>query len=223
MDPKIEVLLIQSDDPLFGAVAGHDVIVRDDSATLADFLRALDEFAAQFLADCRGCDGCCQERAPLTALDIDALAGLLDDDPVFPAHAVCAAFAALSVDRNGATDITLRRGDDNACRNLDLAAHCCRIWPCRPFVCHSHFCLPRSERLEQLRQEIVNAGENELTRLLLAEESAGAPPLLTRPLVALLDPHDYEENPLRGRRRTDEVLLRDALSPALWRQLHDEV
>ena len=63
-------------DALLGETLAMDVRILAEEATVEDFLTALDQFAAAQLADCRGCDGCCHERAPLIAADIPRLAGL---------------------------------------------------------------------------------------------------------------------------------------------------
>ena len=91
--------------------------------------------------------------------------------------------------------------------------------PQRPFVCRSHFCLPRSARLELLRQDVTNLGLNELTRLLLAEESSGAPCLDGVPLKDKLDPTDYPANALTGKDSYAEILIKDCVSRDLWRDL----
>lgn len=217
MDNKINVFLIQFSDPLLGETLGLDLQVLDPSATVADLMDALDAFAREHLAECKGCDGCCKERAPLIAADIDRLASLLPPSP-YPAHQVCQAFAELSVKRK-VSDITLKRNENGACMQLVAKERCCRIWQQRAFVCRSHFCLPRSDKIEELRQDIVNAGINELTRLLLLEEANGAPPLTRRPLAKLLRPADYEENPQKGLRRYEDILLKETVSPALWEKL----
>jgi len=210
--------LLALEDPLLGETLAMDVRIADQRATLADFLEELDAFAARHLADCRGCDACCQERAPLIAADVPALASLLPASP-FPAHQVCAAFARISVDENGAADIILKRNSGNACDFLDPKGRLCREHPSRPFVCRSHFCLPRSGRIGRLRESIVNHGENELTRLLLAEEAIGAASLTPRPLAQLLDPADYQESPQRDRRRYRDILIKDNVSAELWSAL----
>ncbi len=213
---KARAFLIPITDDLLGQGYGCDLQILADDATLEDFMLALDQFAAQYMADCKGCDSCCQERAPLIAPDIPRLASLLPASP-WPAHAVIAAFGEITVE-NGVTDITFRR-PNGMCIHLDAVNRCCRHWPERAFVCRSHFCLPRSERIAELRGEIVNAGENELTRLLLAEEANGAPPLTQRPLRELVNPQDYAEGPLKGYTSYTEILLKDVLSPTLWQEL----
>ncbi len=212
--------LVSQADDLLGETFAMDLRILDAQATLADFLAELEAFAAQHLADCRGCDACCQERAPLIAADIPALAKLLPASP-FPAHSVCAAFAELSV-TEGVSDIQLKRSHDNACGFLDRKGRFCQAHPSRPFVCRSHFCLPRSPRIEALRESIVNLGENELTRLLLAEEALGAPPLDGLPLSQRLEPTDYQQSPQRDCQTYGEILLKNNVSAELWSALTED-
>jgi Fe-S-cluster containining protein len=193
---------------------GHDLRILSESASVADVLAALAAFAAERLADCRGCDGCCYERAPLTAPDITALAALLPA-AVYPAQAVCRAFAEIFTDKNGIVDITLRRDEEGACLFLHKKGKYCQNWQARPFVCRSHFCLPRSARLEALRGAIANRGEDELIRLLAAEQVAGAPPLLPPEI----DPAHYQPDPDFAPDGWESILIKDIAPPELWREL----
>ena len=217
MDKKIDVFLISFPDSILGNTIGCDLRILDPEATAADLMDAFDAVAQEHLAPCKGCDGCCRERAPLIAADIPRLAQLLPASN-YPAHDVCKNFATISVKR-GVTDIVLKRKADQACIHLDTQNRCCRIWSQRAFVCRSHFCLPRSDKIERLRQDIVNAGINELTRLLLVEEDNGAQPLTRRPLAKLVNPMDYWNNPQQGADCYEKIKLRDTTAPELWMEL----
>ena len=208
-------------DALLGETLAMDVRILAEEATVEDFLTALDQFAAAQLADCRGCDGCCHERAPLIAADIPRLAGLLAPSAA-PAHMVCSNLALLTVNADGAADITMRRQADGACSSLQRTEKFCCIWQARPFVCRSHFCTPRSPRFSDLRESIVNRGENELTRLLLAEEAAGAAPLPEGALAARLNPADYAISPISGKLSYASLKIRDCVDDDLWQRLRAE-
>ena len=221
MNEKIDVFIINTEDPFLGDVLGCDIRIIDPQATVADLMDALDGFAADHLADCKGCDGCCQERAPLLSADVPALARKLPSDTAWPAHAVVASFGLLRID-DGASDVMLRRDADGVCAQLDRENRCCTIWPQRPFVCRSHFCMPRSFLLEQLRQDIANLGLNELTRLLLAEEANGAPPLDGVRLSERLNGDDYQPNAFSGKSDYHDILLKDCVDPELWKELCSE-
>ncbi|NLF79575.1 MAG: hypothetical protein GX572_00110 [Clostridia bacterium] len=200
---------------------GCDIEVYSDDATLADLLAAQERFAAAHLEDCRGCDACCQERAPLIAADIPALYALLPPSP-YPATSVCAAFADIAVDKHGAADICLRRHKSGACCQLDTQRHICREHSRRPFVCRSHFCLPRSDALASLREQVINMGENALVSLLLAEKANGAPPLSDDDPLKRLYAEDYNENPMSGRRNYAQIRICDCIDRQLWQYIKKE-
>lgn len=207
---KVRVFLIHFDDQSLG----YDLEICDQEATVGDYMSALDDFAAAHLADCRGCDACCWERAPLTSIDIIPLSTLLPPSP-YPAHAVVDAFATLFIGKDQVGDIYLRRGRDNACIFLDKKAKRCLHHQERPFVCHTHFCLPKTRRAQSLRSAVVNAGENELLRLLLEEEASGAKELIANRLIK----EDYPPGPLLGISQYQDLPVRLIASPALWREL----
>ena len=220
MGKKIAVIPIRAEDDFGLECLGCDVEVYSDDATVADFLAALDEFSGEYLADCRGCDGCCKERAPWIAADLPALAALAPGDS-FPAHRALAAFGQLAI-RRGVSDICFRRAEDGPCCLLDTAGKFCTAWQSRAFVCRSHFCIPRSDKFARLREEIVNAGENELTRLLLREEEQGAEPITGKPLAKSLRIEDYPANAQSGIDSYDQLLLKEILSPELWTEIKKE-
>jgi Fe-S-cluster containining protein len=212
-NPKAEVFMITLEEHQLG----HDIRICSESASVADVFEALAAFAQKYLEDCHGCDGCCHERAPLTAPDIAALAALLPA-AAYPAQAVCRAFADIFIDKKGIADITLRRDEKGACLFLHEEEKYCQNWQARPFVCRSHFCLPRSTRFGALRAAIANRGEDELLRLLLAEQTAGAPPLLP----ATLAPALYPPDPAFAPGRWEAILVKDLVEPDLWRELQKE-
>jgi len=207
-NPKTEVYLLTLGEHQLG----HDLRITSDSATVADVLAALADFALNKLADCRGCDGCCYERAPLTAPDIAALAG---SGAPYPLQEACRAFASIHMGKDTIVDITLKRDEDGACLFLNKEGKYCQNWQSRPFVCRSHFCLPRSDRLEALRAVIANRGEDELIRLLLDEEAAGAPPLLPPGL----EPNHYPPDPAFATGEWETIFIKEIASPELWQEL----
>ncbi|MCL1816198.1 MAG: YkgJ family cysteine cluster protein [Clostridiales bacterium] len=198
-----EVFLITLNDQQLG----HDLRINSDSATVADVLRALADFAQKNMADCRGCDGCCHERAPLTAPDIHALSLLLPSGE-YPFGAACRAFADVFVDQEGIVDITLRRDKKGSCLFLNKEHKYCHNWDVRPFACRSHFCLPRSAHLEALRAAIINRGEDELIRFLLLEQYNGAPPILP----PTIDIAHYPPDPAFTSYCWEEILIKDIVS-----------
>ena len=218
---KVDIIAIKTKDDFGQETLGCSLRINDDTATLADFLEALDLFSQDYLADCRGCDGCCYERAPLIAADIPALAALLPASD-YPAHAVCTVFAELIIDKRGTADIYLRRGYNSGCCLLDQGNKICSAHMSRAFVCRSHFCIPRSLPFENFREEIVNDGENALIRLLIAEEENGAPALGKQKLKTLLNPEDFPPNPQSGKQSYADISLRACLSTDLFEKIKKE-
>ena len=217
MKEKCHVFLVNFEDDTLGHIYGADITIYDETASINDFLSSLDEFAYTNLEECGECNGCCYERAPIISPDIPALSSLLPASEL-PITKVCDAFANIQTDKNGITDITLKRSIDNACIFLDKAARRCGNHTKRPFVCRSHFCLPRSPRLEKLREELINAGENDLTSLILAEEAFFATGIESK-LSSLINPDDYEQGPRLGCRDYSEIIIKDIISQKLWQQL----
>ncbi|MGI6361328.1 MAG: YkgJ family cysteine cluster protein [Bacillota bacterium] len=195
---------------------GYQIKILDEAATISDYLEALRLFAEQTLADCKGCDGCCFERAPLTILDVDRLAKLCPDSN-YPAHQVVKYFGELHTFSDGALDITLRRPHGQACLLLDQKNKCCSQHQARPFVCRSHFCLPPDATVHELRSLITNFGLDALIVQLYEEEKAGAAKILPD-----LQIEDYQNSPLIGKTQAEQVLIK-AISPAsFWETVFDK-
>lgn len=152
---------------------GYDLELENDSVTLGEYVAALDTFQAETMVDCRGCDACCYERIPLTIADF-ALARPLVAEQLQKTEAEVTltdwltAMAEVRLLENGAIDIILKRQTDYGCQFLNRDKQECAVHPFRPLVCRTHCCLPKSEEAIALRSDIINAGEDELCRRLLA-------------------------------------------------------
>lgn len=203
-------------DSFLGPQLCYDVEVIDKTATLGDYLGTLEAFQATTLADCKGCDGCCQERAPLTVYD-PSLAGVAEEE-----LAVWLTDWAEPAFFGEALDIRLRRltAGENAgcCQFLDTDRQFCRIHERRSFTCRTHCCLPKSPRAEALRGALINAGEDELVRRLLS-----LPPTL-RPwgdMLANCRLEDYPRTVLSDKSfdAWPEVRLQELLPSELWQEL----
>ncbi len=206
-----------------GGIFGYDVQVTAANATVGEYLAALEDFQARTLADCKGCDGCCHERAPLT------LADFYYSEYYQQGGRKIAAWLAEVADLQffgAAADLTIRRTADGACSFLDAAQKCCAKHQFRTFTCRSHCCLPKSERAEALRAAVINAGEDELLRRLLAElsETGAADFLPGGARLAAVNTADYAPNGfshLPGE-RWREAKLAELVDTALWRELQAE-
>ncbi|RJX19299.1 MAG: YkgJ family cysteine cluster protein [Desulforudis sp.] len=207
-------------------VNGYDVHVSDPRASVQDYLDVVNKAIEDNQlyrgraerTDCRGCDLCCQERIPLTSIDVLRLKA-----QVAPAESLTGfvrTHANVSVD-GGAVDITLRLDRQGRCQFLHPDGRTCRVYTSRPLVCQSFICCPQTKRARKLRERIVNVGEDELVRQwLLKNRQLGTQPYIDRCLSApAIDLRDWSETPFSGKTAYDEVLLREACLPGLWKQV----
>lgn len=208
------------DDFLGAPTLAYDVEICQPQATVGDYLQALEDFQAQTLADCKGCDGCCHERAPLTIADLqlsgDCQPGQQPDDDALAAW--LERWAELHF-CGPAIDLTLPRTPEGACRFLDQQQKCCTVHSQRSFTCRSHCCLPKTERAEALRAALINAGEDELTRRLLQMAASPRQPWRERLTGCRLE--DYSANAFSALAPADwrQARLQDLLPAELWAQL----
>lgn len=222
MTEKIRFWLVPQtdapDDPFFGPQLAYDVQVLQPDATVGDYLAGVCAFQAEHLADCKGCDGCCHERAPLTICDWQlAHAEQAEPSPEELAQWL-KEWAALSF-CGPAIDLTLKRTPEGACQFLDNAAKCCRIHQQRSFTCRSHCCLPKTRRAELLRGAIINAGEDELVRQLLQLPKDKQPWAEQLANCRLEDyaPNAFSALPLKN---WAEAPLRELAGQSLWAAIY---
>lgn len=220
MSDKIRVFLAEFDDGLFG----YDLQVLDETATVGDYLAAVEEFQAATMADCYGCDGCCHERVPLMLCDF-YFSAYYEQGGKSLAEWLKNTDARLEF-FGEAVDLQLSRKANGACFWLNEAEKCCRAHQFRTFACRSHCCLTKSDRAEALRAVIINSGEDELVRRLLAEfaESNTQDFLPNEARFAAVQADDYLPNgfsPLNGE-DWREAGLRDFADDELWADLLSE-
>lgn len=180
----------------------YDVRLLDEEATVADYIRLLDDFLDEKVAPCLGCDLCCSQRIPLTLPDIYTYAGKEKDS--------IAAFLEekAEIRRDGrAVDIKLAQREDGSCVFLDREGHRCGDHPHRSLVCHTYICLPQTARARDLREELINGGEDALAAALF---DLG---ILTE------GEKDYPVDPRWQGKTFDEIRLRDVLSPSVYTAL----
>ena len=180
----------------------YDVRLLDEEATVADYIRLLYAFLDEKVAPCLGCDLCCSQRIPLTLPDIYTYAGKEKDS--------IAAFLEekAEIRRDGrAVDIKLAQREDGSCVFLDREGHRCADHPHRSLVCHTYICLPQTARARDLREELINGGEDALAAALF---DLG---ILTE------GEKDYPADPRWQGKTFDEIRLRDVLSPSVYTAL----
>ena len=180
----------------------YDVRLLDEAATVADYIRLLDEFLDEKVAPCLGCDLCCSQRIPLTLPDIYTYAGKEKES--------IAAFLEekAEIRRDGrAVDIKVAQRENGSCVFLDEEHHRCADHPHRSLVCHTYICLPQTVRARDLREELINGGEDALAGALFD-------------LGILTDGEkDYPVDPRWQGKTFDEIRLRDVLSPSVYTAL----
>ncbi|MGN0963133.1 MAG: YkgJ family cysteine cluster protein [Clostridia bacterium] len=180
----------------------YDVRLLDEDATVADYIRLLDEFLDEKVAPCLGCDLCCSQRIPLTLPDIYTYAGKEKES--------IAAFLEekAEIRRDGrAVDIKVAQRENGSCVFLDEEYHRCADHPHRSLVCHTYICLPQTARARDLREELINGGEDALAGALFD-------------LGILKDGEkDYPVDERWQGKTFDEIRLRDVLSPSVYTAL----
>ena len=213
----------------FNGDYGYDLVVTDDSATIQDYLDALNYAIEKYtltrgrkkVALCQGCELCCAERAPLTAIDLSNIKDYLK---------VCDESLQKTLDRIGyivvngpAVDITLRRGEDERCVFLGRKNKLCSIYSARPLVCQTFICCPSSIKAARLREIIVNYGEDELVRQWLVQASEkGDPPGFHEGFRPKINIKDWKPNVFSAKRNYREVTIKEISPPNLWKQLYKQ-
>lgn len=194
-----------------GAAGCYDLAVLDQGATAADYEQAAGQVLAEpgavrrLSAGCAGCSICCGGRLPLTAVDLYRLkmGGL---GVALPLDAWVSAYGSVQR-RGGCVDIALRLDDYETCVLWDREKGLCSAYESRPLICRTYICAPISWRASELRTQIVNAGEDELAKVLG---------------LAGVDGGDGKPQPFAGVLGYAGAPLRDVCSSRLWRSLTDQ-
>lgn len=200
---------------------GYDVEILQEGATLAQYLAGLNAFQETYFDQCYGCDGCCWERAPLNGIDILRYVETLwpEEAGSYPYNFFLKNYAHVH-NADGVLDITLKRGEDGACIFLNKGKKCCNTHQCRSLVCQSYICIPQTERAELLRQQIVNAGIDDLARRFYLEcAEQGVPFWSHSGDDSSIHLTDYPENGFSGKTDYGQVLLKDIVSAQLFAAL----
>jgi Fe-S-cluster containining protein len=213
---------------------GYDIRIEDESATVQDYLDAINHYIddeklvrGENLTVCKGCDACCRERLPLTYIDVLNIqqapvvrAAISGGQP--PLLEFLVKFAHVYVE-GPAVDITFGRKLHGGCIWLEEEGGCCGNYAWRPLVCQSFICSPSTKKARELRSAIINQGMDELVRqAILAAGRAGIPMIMHEAYDPALDPADWPENPFSGKARYDEVLLGELCNRQLWGELRGD-
>ncbi|MGI6679531.1 MAG: YkgJ family cysteine cluster protein [Dehalobacterium sp.] len=207
---NINVFIAHFDDAV-----GYDLEIINEHATIQDYLHAINDFQNKYVENCKGCDGCCYERIPLTSIDVLTYLG----DPDLPLSPFIDQYCQVS-GTGPVLDISLRRNPDQSCIFLDREQKCCRRHPQRSFVCQSFVCLPHCEKAGQLRDIILNVGEDDLVHRYLKEaKEKGTAPVIHENNEAAPTLTDYPGNIFTGKKHYQEIRIKDVLPETLWQKL----
>lgn len=206
----------------FKEALGYDLKVADEDATVEDWRSALNQFFlygsytrlwAKNKLDCLDCSLCCRDRIPLTSIDIYHMMSYLQEEKIetFFLKYVRVIFLGPAV------DILLKTTKDGHCLFWEKEKGRCRIYPARPLVCQSFSCSPLSNRAKELREIIINVGEDEAVRLWAQHVFSKK----TKRKNTSFDPANYPPTPFRGALSFKDVKIADVVSPEFRRILHN--
>ncbi len=199
---------------------GYDIRVNDRTASVQDYINAVNSFIRlgkccrsrnPEAESCYGCDSCCRERIPVTL--IDAL-NLIDGGMEKTIENLFHVFLEGPV-----VDITMGLDEAGRCLLLDGTKRICRAYPKRPLVCRTFICCPSTQNARMLREEIVNAGEDELVRTWFNIRGKNGFFIIHEAVSPCPDVLDYPPTPFSGAADYRQVKLEDVCSPRLWRKL----
>lgn len=199
---------------------GYDITIEGDDATVQDYIDGLDDFIEQEKCfrsrnqgaqTCFACNLCCQERIPVTIVDALKLGG---GDLAKSLTKLLHVYVEEMV-----VDITMGLDDRGRCRFLDPEKGICSYYSNRPLVCHTFICCPSTTEAKQLREEIVNAGEDELVRSWFGIKGSDGLPPIHEAFQPQADIRDYAQTPFFGRTNYNQVKLKEICSPKLWQKL----
>ncbi len=200
---------------------GYDVRVNSEQATVQDYIDALDNFiehsgcyrSRNEIADsCYGCNLCCQERIPVTLVDALKICG---NDIKRCFKDVLYVYVEGRV-----VDITMGLDDEGRCIFLDKEKGICSNYLNRPLVCHTFVCCPSTRTAKELREEVVNAGEDELVRSWFNIKGANGRLVIHEGVSPKPDARDYPVTPFSGSEDYRQVRLKNICSPGLWKRLY---
>jgi Fe-S-cluster containining protein len=217
---RLKVKLAHFDDAV-----GYDIEITHINATIQDYLDGLNHFQENYVESCKGCDGCCYERIPLTSIDV--LKYLEDPDIAsqlknnsYPLSSFIENFCHVS-GFGPVVDISLKRNPDRSCIFLNQKEKICKTHRLRSFVCQSFICLPHTERAGQLRDVLLNAGEDDLVHRYLQEaKERGAAPVIHGNNNTATSLKDYPGNIFTGKKHYHQILIKEVIPQKLWEELY---
>lgn len=208
---------------------GYNLQIINLEATVQDYIDALEEaFLSQPLhrtrnqvTNCEGCQHCCNERISLTSVDVLIIMDFLKTQGIIATDCLLTDFISkycyILID-GPSVDIFLQRRSEY-CIFLS-PENKCLYYQARSLVCHTYLCAPTAKIARQLREVVVNTGEDELVRLWLKElEDHNLPLNVNESYDADPDINDYPPNPFTGKQSYSEIKLKDICPEKIWLQL----
>ncbi|RYD02018.1 hypothetical protein N752_26560 [Desulforamulus aquiferis] len=129
---------------------GYDLEILDPSATVQDYLDALNNFIdTNMSSPCRGCDECCWERIPLTSVDVFKYIETSSKELKLGSENLLLEFLkkyCYIYVEGRVVDISLGFTLEGACSFLNQTQKICSNYLARSLVCQSFVCLESSER-----------------------------------------------------------------------------
>lgn len=219
---KVEIVSLGKEP---GAHKTIDVLIHDCEASVADYLLALDNYIlnGDFVRNrssktaCEGCDTCCKERIPLTSVDALVLKERVAPDISMKDFLMRYTYVYIE---GKAVDISLARDPQGNCLFLDQKTGRCRQYMARPLVCRTYICTNVSKNADELRDIIVNGGEDELVRLWL-ETGDAVKTVVHEALEPDVDPEDWSISVWTDRDDYTHIKLKEIIPPELWKKIGD--
>lgn len=203
-----------------------DVIIHDSEASVADYFQALDNYiltgdyirTRSTKSCCEGCDICCKERIPLTSVDVLVLKEKIAANMTMKEFLKRYTYVSIE---GKSVDISLARDSQGICLFLDQEAGRCRHYEARPLVCRTYICTSFSKNASELRDIIVNGGEDELVRLWLATDDDAVNTVVHEAFEPDVDPKDWLTSVWTGKEAYAKIKLKDIIDLELWQRLGD--
>jgi len=213
LDQKISIF-----SQSFRGRSGYDLVIKDRNLSVQDYIDALNtaistlniKRSRRAKENCRGCDHCCAERAPLTSIDFFLLNKFNQGANI---EDFLRRYTSVIVE-GPVVDIILKREEDDRCIFLDRKAKLCLVYNARPFVCQTFICSPATYRALALREAVVNQGEDELVRLWF---DAGM--IVHHSQDPFPNRKDWPPNPFTGKKDYGEIPLKEVVPAKLWQEL----
>ncbi|MDK2821218.1 MAG: hypothetical protein PWP31_1183 [Clostridia bacterium] len=197
---------------------GYDLKILSPNATLADYIKALEDVDINRLCgsynqtgQCKGCGDCCKGRLPLTNIDTYLIRIGLKEliNRELSIDEVLKKYCQVKIEGQS-VDITLKTDVEGYCIFLDPNSNSCRLYKYRPLICRTYYCCILTQKAKLLRELLVNKGEDELVRMWLS---------LQKSVPLGVNKDDWEPTPFANCHKYSEVFLKDICPSKLWRQL----